>query len=172
MVAIVRAETDLSNPDGMPPPGDDAAAAWSQLEEQATDGVPPVPGEAPPPPPPRVDLAKEFKGVATFVAGFAGKAFPSLKEVYTPDTINDLADAAAAVCVKHGWLTGGFTGAYAEEMALLLVAGPLALATVDAIEKDRAAIARAKRGELGAPAEPGAAPAPGAQSVTMEFKPA
>jgi len=62
--------------------------------------------------------------------------FPSLANVYTPQSCDALASAAIPVMAKHGWSVSGLLGNYAEEVALLAVAAPMALATYGGIKAD------------------------------------
>lgn len=89
--------------------------------------------------PERPDLAKEIGGMLTLFVGMVGPLFPSLKEIYTEQSIAAVSGAAAAVCDKHGFLQGGIGGKYGEEIMLLIVAGPMAYATYTGIAGDLAA---------------------------------
>lgn len=117
--------------------------------------------------PERPDLGTEIAGAVTMAVALLGPIYPSLREIYTPETTQAAAGAVAAVCNKHGWLQGGMMGEYGEEITCLLIVGPLALATYKGVQADNAARAKtepAKEGgellDLSAPAAP-AGPAPG-----------
>lgn len=143
----------------------DLAALQAAANENFPDTVT-VPGQEPPPPPP--DLAQELAGLMQMAVATLGPAFPSLKSIYTPETIGAASESIAAVCRKHGWMQGGMMGEYQEEVTCLFVVGPLALATVQGVKADIAA--RAKKPEqIQAPAMPEAVPneVPGAKSVTI-----
>lgn len=88
-------------------------------------------------------LAGEISGLLTAAVAMAGPLFPSIVPLYTPQTIGAASNAVAAVCVKHGWMAGGFAGQWAEEIAAAVVVLPLAYATVQAVKADLAARAQA-----------------------------
>jgi hypothetical protein len=71
-------------------------------------------------------------------------------KVWTAEKQAAVAAAAAPVMEKYGFTLGDFMGAYKEEIALLFVAGPVILETIDGIRADRAA--------KGKPAAPAADP--------------
>ncbi|MCK9991403.1 MAG: hypothetical protein RugAbin2_02417 [Rugosibacter sp.] len=101
-----------------------------------------------------VGLGQELAGIATALLAVASPMFPSLKPIYTPEVIGAASEAIAGVCKKHGWLSGGVMGEYAEEITALVVCGPLAFATMQAVKVD---LARMKAGETETE-KPGAAP--------------
>lgn len=70
--------------------------------------------------------------------------FPSLRQVYTPDTISAVAGAAVPLANKHGWNIGGLLGDYAEELAFAAVAIPLGMATYQAVLADLERAQKAK----------------------------
>lgn len=122
-----------------------ALQAQAMNEDQASHQAPAMAPAGP-------DLAGEIAGIITVTVQTLGPMFPSLKEVYTKETTEAAAGAVAAVCNKHGWLSGGMFGEYGEEIACLAVCGPLALATYQGISADLAkhkAKAEAKAGALG-----------------------
>lgn len=127
---------------------DDQAAEFAALQAGAVDGAPGAP--AAPDVAPDISLASEFVGIAGALLAALGPVFPSVRAIYTEDVTKAAAASLAGVCVKHGWLSGGLMGEYAEEMTALMVCGPLAFATVQAVKSDLAAKA---------PPAPGAAPA-------------
>jgi len=81
------------------------------------------------------DIA-EMSALLQIVAGMFSPLFPSLANVYTPQSCDALASAAIPVMAKHGWSVSGLLGNYAEEVALLAVAAPMALATYGGIKAD------------------------------------
>lgn len=99
-------------------------------EGQAAD-LPPLPGEAAP-----VDPAAEWEMTLTVLVAALGPALPYLPTIYTPDTIRALAGAIVPVADKYGLSVGGIMAG--PEIGLLMVAGPLALATVVAHKQWRA----------------------------------
>lgn len=114
--------------------------------ENAPPTVDPVAAEPAQP----VNEAAEIVGLLTILAGLFTPVFPSLSKIYTPETVQSLADAAVPVMNKHGWTTGEFMGKWAAELALAAVAVPVALATVQGVRAD---IAAAKATEKAAPAQ-------------------
>lgn len=117
----------------------ESAAALAEFDTLAA-------GEAPPPGSPEaiaaeeaasrppIDLAAEFDGLLEVMATTAAVQVPDLATIWTADKRREVAERAAAVCAKHGWLQNGIFGAgYAEEIALVLTLAPLAFATWRAI---------------------------------------
>lgn len=115
---------------------DDQAAEFAALQAGAVEAAPGAPGA--PDVAPDISLASEFVGIAGALLAVMGPIFPSVKKLYTDDVTQAAAASLAAVCVKHGWLSGGLMGEYAEEMTALMVCGPLAFATVQAAKSDLA----------------------------------
>ncbi|PIX61269.1 MAG: hypothetical protein COZ47_02860, partial [Lysobacterales bacterium CG_4_10_14_3_um_filter_64_11] len=65
---------------------------------------------------------------------------------YTAQSCDALAAAAVPVMLKRGWWSvSGLLGKYAEEVALLAIAGPLAFATWQGVSSDLAAAAAAQK---------------------------
>lgn len=104
-------------------------------------------------------LADELTGLVTALIAVASPMFPSLKPIYTPEVISAASGAVAAVCKKHGWLSGGVMGEYAEEVTALIVCAPLALATVQAVRSDLAAM-KPKAAPVAAPVVAAVTPPP------------
>lgn len=69
---------------------------------------------------------------------------PSLKAIYTPETIGAASGAIGALCDKHGWLGDGVFGKYGAEIACAAVVGPLAWATYHGVRADLAEHAKRK----------------------------
>lgn len=113
------------------------AQDWAALESQAAATAGPIEGEAETLP--AVDLAAEIGGLLTLLSEMAAPAFPSLKKIYTPQTIERASGSIAAVCNKHGWLSGGVMGGWAEEITAAAVLVPLAATTYAGIKADIAA---------------------------------
>lgn len=83
-------------------------------------------------------LASEFKVFANGILNFVFPAFPSLREIYTPEVVDGLCQSGAAVCDKRDWLQNGLGGAYAEELTFIMMTVPLAVATKQAVQHDNA----------------------------------
>ena len=81
-------------------------------------------------------LSTEIDSLLQMVVSVLTPALPSLREIYTSEVTQTLAETTARVCVKHGWLQDGIGGKYAEEIALAAVALPIALATYSGIKGD------------------------------------
>lgn len=115
------------------------------------------------------DLAGEISGLLTAMVGVFGPVFPSLKDIYNPETTQAAGAAVAAVCQKHGWLQNGMMGQHGEEIACVMVVGPLAFATYKGVQSDLAK----RQAQSGKPAEVGfTAPVqadqmPGAKTVSV-----
>lgn len=81
-------------------------------------------------------LAQEIEGLVSLAVKVLSPAFPSLPSIYTDEITGAAAGAVAAVCQKHGWLSGGLAGQYGEELAALVIVGPLAVQTYTACKAD------------------------------------
>lgn len=114
--------------------------------ENVPVAVDPLPAEQAQP----VNEAAELVGLLTILAGLFTPVFPSLAKIYTPATVQGLADAAVPVMNKHGWTTGEFLGKWAAELALAAVGVPVVIATARGVLED---IAAAKATEKAAPAQ-------------------
>lgn len=124
------------------PMAEDQAAEFAALQASAL-GENAAPAEAETPI--DISLAGELAGIAGALLAAVGPMFPSVKALYTEEVTKGAAAAIAAVCVKHGWLSGGLMGEYAEEITALMICGPLAIATSQAVKVDLAAM-KAKSG--------------------------
>lgn len=128
---------------------DEQAADLARLQAAAMDGEPTpmsedvAQAEAP-------DKVAEMAAMLGAVVALASPLLPYLPTIYTPETVQALAGAYMPVAEKHGWNVGGWLERYAAELALVAVAGPVAIRTANAHKAwkaERAAEARAKRGE-------------------------
>lgn len=88
--------------------------------------------QEPPRAPLRVELADAITASVTLLEPF----FPTLPTVYSPPTVQRLAVATEAVCVKRGWLANGLFGGASEEVMLAAVVIPVGLATWGAVRAD------------------------------------
>jgi hypothetical protein len=114
-------------------------ADLAALMKSAGEGAP-APGEPETAPEPiRPDLQTEIAGLLKVAVATLGPLFPSIKDIYTDQTIGAASGAVAAVCEKRGWLQGGLMGEWAEEITALAVVGPLAFATYQGVKADIAA---------------------------------
>lgn len=132
-------------------PQDKTAAPPKMSAEQAADlaalqvaaaNEEPLPGAHEPVEVP--NLADELEGITLGVVAILKPIFPSLSEIYTPDSTKMAAGGVAAVCNKHGWLQGGMMGKWGEEIACAIVVGPLLVATVKGVRGDLAKMEAAK----------------------------
>lgn len=117
---------------------------------------------------PQVDLAKEIAGLVQAAVGMLAPMFPSLPGIYTPEATQAASMAVAGVCNKHGWMQGGMMGRYGEEIACVMIVGPLAFATYQGVKSDiadRQPVERIGGPDLSAPV-PVAGPAP-SKAVTF-----
>lgn len=80
----------------------------------------------------------ELSALVQIVSGLFAPMFPSLREIYAAPACDALAAAAVPVMAKRGWSVSGLLGQYAEEVALLAVAAPMALATYQGVSADMA----------------------------------
>lgn len=90
------------------------------------------------------DEVAELSAIIGIVTSLFAPIFPSLTKIYTPETVGSIAGAAVPVMQKHGLSTGGILGKWAEELALLAVVAPVAMATYQGVQSDIAAAAKAK----------------------------
>lgn len=102
------------------------------FESQAQADLPPLPGELAP-----VDPAQEWADTISVLVAALSPMLPYLPAIYTPDTIQALSRAIVPVADKYGLSVGGLMSG--PEVGLLMVAAPLALATVGAHKQWRAA---------------------------------
>lgn len=99
----------------------------------------------------------EIEGILTIVSSIFMPVFPSLKEIYTADTIKSIASATVPVMVKHGWSAGAMLGKWAEELALAAVVLPVGFATYKGVQADIKAAEdaeKAKKAESQAASQP------------------
>lgn len=101
------------------------------FESQAGENLPPLPGEPEP-----IDPAVEWEMTLGVLVAVLSPALPYVPTVYTPAAIKALAAAIVPVANKYGLSVGGIMSG--PEVGLLMVAGPLALATVVAHKQWRA----------------------------------
>lgn len=148
---------------------EDEAASLARIQaavaaEEKMLTPPPAPAvEEKPAIPPNPKLTAELGGfIAAAVAGLS-PMLPSLKEIYTDETIGMVASSVSVVCVKHGWLKEGIAGKYGEEVAAAFVLLPVAVATYKGVSADLAALAAKNKPQLPAPA---AAPVPESSEPT------
>lgn len=120
-------------------PSSEQAADLAALQSAAMAGEPVPDTGAEPVPDTGPTLADELAGLVTVTVGILGPAFPSLKRIYTPEVTAAAAAAAAGVCEKHGWLSGGVMGKWGEELAAAAILLPLAYQTSQGIKADLAA---------------------------------
>ena len=104
------------------------------------------------------DLAMELTGIIGAVVAAVSPALPSLRGIYTEEVTKAAAASIAGVCVKHGWLSGGLMGEYAEELTCLMVCAPLAMATVQGVKADLAKMKEKNQPAVGAGFAPVAVP--------------
>ncbi|WP_423197151.1 hypothetical protein DFLDMN_000728 [Cupriavidus sp. H19C3] len=101
------------------------------FESQAGADLPPLPGEPEP-----IDPAVEWEMTLNVLVAALSPALPYVPTIYTPEAIKALAAAIVPVANKYGLSVGGIMAG--PEIGLLMVAGPLALATVVAHKQWRA----------------------------------
>jgi len=82
------------------------------------------------------DLAQEVSGLITMLVAALSPALPSLTATYTPEVTQAASGAIAAVCQKHGWLSGGMFGNYGEEIAAAAILVPLGISTYKGVTSD------------------------------------
>lgn len=77
-------------------------------------------------------VASDVEGLLLLAVGMLGPMFPKLANVWTPQTCNKVAAAAAPVLIKRGWIPD--FGAWGEEVMLCIVVAPLLSPTADALK--------------------------------------
>lgn len=87
-----------------------------------------------------LSLADELAGYVLLAVPIIQPMLPSVAAIYTPEVTKAAAAAVAAVCEKYGWLQGGMGSKYQEEIAAVVILGPLAFATIKAGKADMAAL--------------------------------
>lgn len=100
------------------------------------------------------DFGNEAKMLIAFIVGLAAPFYPCVPKVWTAEKQEAVAAAAAPVLEKYGFDMGSFFGQWGAEINLALVAGPLVLATADAIKAERAAKKAAPPADDLPPADP------------------
>lgn len=113
----------------------------------------------------RGKLAMELAGITQTFVAMASPVLPSLAKIYTAETVEAATQAAAAVCVKHGWLQGGVFDGYGEEITAAIVLGPLAFATYHGVRGDIAKLGESEPAKQDKPKEPVFKAAPPADEV-------
>lgn len=121
------------------------AADFAALAAAASVEAAPLPGA--PVEPERPALADEIKALTLAFVGMAAPILPSLAKIYTEETTTAAAQAVAAVCEKHGWLSAGLMGDYGEEIAAAVVLLPIGFATVQGVRGDLAAMRKKPEAE-------------------------
>lgn len=138
------------------------AADLANLETMATGA--PAGQVATVPEPEGPTLQEEIAAAMGMAVAMLAPVFPSLRGIYTPETMGAASGAIAAVCEKHGWLNDGFMGQYGPEIACVAIVGPLGFATYQGVSADLAAMAKNKPVDVTAKDPAGvdltAAPAP------------
>lgn len=129
------------------------AAADEAMAAAAPPGPAPAAG-----PDPKAALAGELVALMGIALSILTPVLPSLAPIYTEDIKTAAAASIAAVCIKHGWLSAGFLGDYAEEIAAAAVLIPLGKLTYDAVQRDLAFAAAKPAGEGSAAPTPAAEP--------------
>lgn len=116
----------------------------------------------------RPELAEEIAGITGSIVAMLAPMFPSLPGIYTPEATQAAAMVTAGLLNKYGLMQGGVMGRWGEELAALIVLGPLAIATCKAVKTDIAArqpVERIGGPDMSAPV-PVAGPAP-SKAVTF-----
>lgn len=143
----------------------DLAALEAQIHDEQT-ATASAPGEAQPAAP---DLAAEVGSIILIAVNTLKPALPSLGEIYTDETVGAASQAIAAVCNKHGWLSGGLFGEYGEEVACAAVILPLGFATWKGVQGDveRAKARHAKQIDAPTPGDLSNVPSPDQKTVII-----
>lgn len=176
VVADAQQQPGEGAPGGQDDTAAEEAAHLQRLQATAAEAEEQPGGPGPvdaAPEAPAVNLEAEIAALAKVTVAMLAPMFPSLREVYTDETIAAAAGVAGPLCRKHGWLPDGIGGKYAEELAAAAVLVPIGVATYAGVRRDLAEQRRkaANAGEavplpdLSAPV-PTEAPAP-AKTVTF-----
>lgn len=158
----LRAEAPTGADDGVNPLGGDAAAPGAVT---VTDQADAHQAKS------QLTVRQEVAGTVAFMVAVGDMKFPGIRALYeskpegaTATHAEQLTDAIADVCRKYGVTMPGFLEQWRPEITLLMVALPLAKATLDVM-----AAAKAKRTAAGdAPAAGDASSVTPASSVTQD----
>lgn len=156
----------VTTPEKAPAPAAaEQAADLAALEAAAAEQQ--QPGQQVETAPTENTLADEIASMIKIAVATLKPVFPSLHDVYTPETTGAAAGAIAGVCQKHGWLSGGLLGRYGEEIACVAIVGPLAFATYQGITSDIEKAKAEKKPEALTNQSAPAAPGPKSKVVTF-----
>jgi hypothetical protein len=86
-----------------------------------------------------VDNAEQIRMILDLALPLLGSMYPSLNDVYTEAARGAVAASLARVLTKYGININDWGGRYKEEIGALMVCGPIAWATVQAVKSDIAA---------------------------------
>jgi hypothetical protein len=81
-------------------------------------------------------LATEIRDLLNVASKMVAPMLPRVASIYSPETCAAVGGAVAPVCVKRGWLQGGITGGWGEEISAAVVIVPLSIATYYAARAD------------------------------------
>ncbi|WP_375591972.1 hypothetical protein [Chitiniphilus eburneus] len=97
-----------------------------------------------------LSAVEEAREVVIFVRELAAPVYPSLRQVYSDETVERIATAAAPLMQKYGVTLGGMFERWGPEIHFAMVMLPVGMQTAAAIRADRAA-ARAANEKEGRP---------------------
>jgi hypothetical protein len=123
----------------------DALAARAAAADQVAPigGAPGVPGGVPMADVDRArrtaELQQEIAGLLIVASKVVAPVMPRVAAIYSTETCEAVGAAVAPVCVKRGWLQGGLTHGWGEEISAAIVLVPLSIATYHAGQADVAA---------------------------------
>lgn len=126
------------------------AADLRALEAMAADGE--MPGAEPAPAGP--SQGEQWAMIPAMLGSALAMALPDLREVYSQSACLAWGEAMAPVAKKYGWDADALA---CPEVGLLCASLPLALGTITAVQRHKAAAAKAGQGKppaVAAPTEP------------------
>lgn len=115
------------------------AAEAAQIEAETAPPVTDEQGETQAEEVTPLDYNQESRDLLDFSLAALAPLYPCLEKVYTPDKVEKLAGAMARVMEKYQFSGFAFLTAYAPEIGLVIVAGPLLRDTVKAIREEKKA---------------------------------
>lgn len=83
--------------------------------------------------------AEQVEMILQIAVPVLSKLFPSLVDIYTPEACGAIGQSVAPVLAKYGIDLAAWGGAWKEEIMMVMVCGPIVMATVQGIKADTAA---------------------------------
>ncbi len=112
---------------------DEQAGVFTDADgKQTVDAVSEVVGQ----PPSSANRPEDIIGMLRLAVEILSPMFPSLRQVYTDETMHSIAAVAVPLADKHGFSLSNVFGRFQEEIQFAFVVVPVALATYQAVKHD------------------------------------